>query len=77
MSELKRLLSGDIYPLGAIIEFQSPPTNGKYLLTGTLVSRASYPELSIAFPHPKLSNAGDVNIMKLGSESTTEYMRVK
>ena len=44
--------------LGQIVTLPDQPTSGDYLPTGTTVSRASYPELDAAYPHPKLPSSG-------------------
>jgi hypothetical protein len=64
-------------PLGAIIKMGDAPIDGKFLPTGTVVQRSSYPELSAAFPDPKLRNASDVNAMKLGTAQANKYVKVK
>jgi hypothetical protein len=61
MSNLSNLLSVDAYPLGAVASFRSAPTDGKWLPTGTTISRASYPALSAAFPDPLLGGPGNAS----------------
>ena len=58
MSNISTFNSLSKLPLGSIIKMGDTPSDGEFLPTGSVVSRASYPEFNTAFPHPKAMSPG-------------------